>query len=617
MKRTHKCGELNSSHLNQTVTLAGWVHTRRDHGGLIFVDLRDISGLVQVVFSTSLRPNGPIGPEGDALFQKAQELKNEYVVRISGVVRKRPAGTENKQIPTGEIDVNAKELDILSPAVTPPFDISDFCEASEEVRLKFRYFDLRRPALQKNIISRHKIVKNIRDTLNENGFLEIETPFLTKPTPEGARDFLVPSRLVPGQFYALPQSPQLFKQILMVSGFDRYYQIARCFRDEDLRSDRQPEFTQIDLEMSFVEENDVIGTTERLLQGVFTKIVGSEISNPIPRLSYDEAMDQYGSDKPDLRWDSKIKNLTQTLKNTSANVFKTVIEAGGSIYGFKVGLKEEMSRKTLDDLISFVKSLGGKGLAWFKCVKDTESIRRGEGFESPLAKFMSQDESRNLAQQMELHAGDMLFLIADKTRLAQQVAGALRLELHKRLKSAMKQGQFHFLWIVAFPLFQWSDAENQWESMHHPFTSPHPEDWETLKKLTEADRRDPQSKFGQIRARAYDIVLNGAELGGGSIRIHDKTAQVKILSLLGLGAPEIENKFGFLLRALEAGAPPHGGIALGLDRLVAMIQGEDSIRDVIAFPKTQRGVCPLSSAPGPADAKQLKELGLEFRPRTR
>jgi aspartyl-tRNA synthetase len=584
------------------VILSGWVHTRRDHGGLIFVDLRDITGLVQVVFNSA-----------DPIFLEAQELKNEFVVQITGRVRKRPVGAENRQIPTGEIEVAAKKLDVLSTALTPPFEISDFCEASEEVRLTHRFLDLRRPAMQKNLITRHKTTQVLREYLNDRGFIEIETPILTKPTPEGARDFLVPSRLVPEHFYALPQSPQLFKQILMISGFDRYYQVARCFRDEDLRADRQPEFTQVDLEMSFVDEEDVIGVTEELIKKVFETAAGVKLPT-FQKLAYDEAMSRYGSDKPDLRWDSEIKDVTNAVRNSTANIFKNVVETKGSAYGFKIGLKEEMSRKTLDDLTAFVKALGAKGLAWFKCTKPTENLLRGEGFESPLAKFMAPTELGQLTQLMELHVGEILFLIADQTRTAQQITGAFRLELHKQLKTAMRPGAFHLLWVKDFPLFEWSDTEKQWESMHHPFTSPAPEDWNTLESLTTDDRHDPHSKFGQVRARAYDLVLNGTELGGGSIRIHDAKKQETILRLLDLKPDEIETKFGFLLRALKNGAPPHGGLALGLDRLVAILRGETSIRDVIAFPKTQKGFCPLSGAPGPADARQLKELGISIKP---
>jgi len=589
VKRTHRCGEVNTSHLNQTVILAGWVHTRRDHGGLIFVDLRDITGLVQVVFNSA-----------DPVFLEAQELKNEFVVQITGLVRKRPAGTENRQIPTGEIEVGAQKLEVLATALTPPFEISDFCEASEEVRLTYRFLDLRRPAMQKNLITRHKTAQTLREYLNGHDFIEIETPILTKPTPEGARDFLVPSRLVPEHFYALPQSPQLFKQILMVSGFDRYYQIARCFRDEDLRADRQPEFTQVDLEMSFVEEEDVIGVTEGLIKKVFENVAGVALPS-FPRLTYDEAMSRYGSDKPDLRWDSEIVDVSPALRNSGANVFKKALGAGGSVYGLRWKPKEEFPRKILDDLTAFAVALGAKGLAWFKC--------RPEGLDSPLVKFMSPDEINSLLALLKAGPGDTLFLIADRTRLAQQVTGALRLELHKR--EGPPPPGFKLAWVVDFPLFEWSDSDGEWQSMHHPFTAPRSRDLDALKKLNPAERRDPASRYGEIRARAYDIVLNGTELGGGSIRIHDARLQRHVLGLLGLKPPDYENKFGFLLRALENGAPPHGGLALGLDRLIAILRGETSIRDVIAFPKTQKGFCPLSAAPGPVDARQMKELHLQ------
>ncbi|MFN3966868.1 MAG: aspartate--tRNA ligase [Endomicrobiia bacterium] len=575
MKRTDYCGDLNSKKIGSKVVLCGWVHSRRDHGGVIFIDLRDIKGIVQVVFQ----------PEKKELFLKAEKLRSEYVLQIEGFVRARPKESINPKISTGEIEVVAEGLEILNTAEVPPFEITEFTNAGEETRLKYRYLDLRRPKLKNNLIFRNRVMQSVRKILSSEGFIEIETPFLTKSTPEGARDFLVPSRLNPGTFYALPQSPQLFKQILMISGFDKYFQIVRCFRDEDLRSDRQPEFTQIDLEMSFVDEEDVISITEKIISGVMKEVLNKEIKTPFMRLTYNESMNTYGTDKPDMRYKDimRIVDITDKVKNSNFRVFSEAVKSGGVVKCISVNGVDSLSRSAIDELTKFVISLGAKGLAWLKILSDGI-------LESPIKKFLSEEETAGLPKN------SIVFFIADRLELANTILGALRTNIIERVK-IKPENDFEFVWITDFPLFEWSEEEKRWVSVHHPFTMPK----EDLLSSSEF-------QLSSITARAYDIVLNGIELGGGSIRIHKRELQEKIFELLKISQEEAQSKFGFLLEALKYGAPPHGGIALGFDRFVAVLLGEDSIRDVIAFPKTQKGICPLTSAPDRVTEKQLKEL---------
>ncbi|MFH1259830.1 MAG: aspartate--tRNA ligase [Elusimicrobiota bacterium] len=582
MLRTDTCGQLSVNDLEKKVILCGWVHSTRDHGGIIFLDLRDRYGITQIVFDPE---------ESHELSNLARDLHGEFVVKITGTVRKRPEATINRALATGEIEVAAETVEILNTSKTPLIDISSDVQVSEEMRLRWRYLDLRRKSMQNNLILRSKIAGAIRQFFNRENFLEIETPSLTRSTPEGARDFLAPSRLTPGHFFALPQSPQLFKQILMVSGFDRYYQIVRCFRDEDLRADRQPEFTQVDLEMSFVEEQDVIGLTENLLAEVWEKVLGKKLSTPFLRLDYWQALERFGSDKPDLRFALELVNLTDIFSACQFKVFAEVVKKGGVIKGLKVEGGESFSRQEIDNLNRFVLTLGGKGLAWMKVTAN--------GLESNIVKFFSEQEKQNIQERFKAKAGDLLLFAADQRLTACNLLGSLRLHLAQKL-NLIPPGAENFLWVVDFPLLEYNPEENRWQSQHHPFTAPEPEDMKLWESAPE-----------KIRSRAYDIVLNGTEIGGGSIRIHQREFQEKVFSLLKISPEEAKEKFGFLLEALEYGAPPHGGLALGFDRLLAIITGSDSIREVIAFPKNQRGVCLMTGAPGLVSDKQLRELHIQ------
>ncbi|MBP9866101.1 MAG: aspartate--tRNA ligase [Candidatus Omnitrophica bacterium] len=585
MMRTATCGELTSRNLNQTVTLAGWVNTRRDHGNLIFVDLRDRWGITQIVFSLD---------KDGATHKKAEELRSEMVIKITGIVNKRPAGTENKKIPTGEIDVSVDTLEILNTCPTPPFEIGGDAYVNEELRLTYRFLDLRRKDMVEGLTTRYRITKIVRDYLDQQEFLEIETPYLTRSTPEGARDFLVPSRLTQGAFYALPQSPQLFKQLLMVAGYDRYFQLARCFRDEDLRSDRQPEHTQIDMEMSFVDENDVMGTVEGMIADVADKILGRKLTRPFRRMPYEEAMSRYGSDKPDLRFGMELSDLTPIFDGANFKIFNEVIAAKGRIRGisFTPPAGTEFSRKNFDDLTEWLKNYGAKGLAWFK-VKSASEV------ESPIAKFFDADRLARVIETLSSKPGDIIFMVASDPSISAVALGALRCKLAADYKQ-IREDAFEIFWVVDFPLFEWNEEDKRFQALHHPFTAPKDAD----KALLDTD---PAS----IKAKAYDLVLNGTEIGGGSIRIHDTETQQKVFSVLQITPAEQQNKFGFLLKALSYGAPPHGGLAIGLDRLTTLLLKRESIRDVIAFPKTQKGTCLMTEAPSAVDAKQLKELGIK------
>ena len=582
LHRTHRCGELSAANAGEIVTVMGWVQKNRNKGGLVFVDVRDRSGIIQVVFEE--------GKADADLIVKAAGLRSEYVVAVVGKVEKR-SGAVNEHISTGEIEVIPSELRVLSESATPPFPIEENSRTKEELRLKYRYLDLRRPDLQRNLMMRSQVATLTRQFLADEGFLEIETPILGKSTPEGARDYLVPSRVHPGSFYGLPQSPQLFKQLLMCSGYDRYFQIAKCFRDEDLRADRQPEFTQIDMELSFVDVDDVIDVNERLLAKLFRDVLGVEVSLPIPRMTWQEAMDRYGSDKPDTRFGMELTDVTETVKDFDFVVFKGAVENGGSVRGINVKGQGGMPRKKIDKLVSFAKDYGAKGLAYI-------AIQEDGSFKSSFAKFMTEEQSKNLIDAMAGEAGDLLLFAADKNKVVWDVLGALRVELAKQLE-LLDKNEYSFVWITEFPLLEWSEEQNRYTAMHHPFTMPMEEDLQYLDS-------DP----GRVRAKAYDITLNGNEIGGGSIRIFQNEIQEKMFEVLGFTKEQAHSQFGFLLDAFRYGVPPHAGLAYGLDRMVMLMAKEDSIRDVIAFPKIKDASCLMTDAPGEVDEKQLLELGL-------
>lgn len=583
MKRTHNCGELTAHSDGEKVTLMGWVQRRRDHGGLIFVDLRDRSGFVQVVFSPETYKEA---------FNVAEKVRNEYVLSISGTVGKRPEGTINENIGTGEIEVYASDISILNAAKTPPFNVEDDVEVDETVRLKYRYLDLRRPEMQRTMILRHKITMAMRKFLDERDFLEIETPILTKSTPEGARDYLVPSRVHPGEFFALPQSPQIFKQILMVAGMEKYFQIARCFRDEDLRADRQPEFTQLDMEMSFLNQEEILALMEEMMAYIFAKTLNKEISVPFPRISYEEAMSKYGSDKPDLRFGIPLIDIGDIAVNSEFKVFASVVNGGGQVKGINAQGCGKYSRKDIDDLTKYVSIYGAKGLAWMMVTE--------EGVKSAIAKFFTEEQLQQIVDRMDAKPGDLLMFVADKPSVVADSLGHLRLEIAKR-ENLIDQKELNFVWLVDFPLLEFDEDEKRWVAIHHPFTSPKDEDLEILSS-------DP----GKVRAKAYDLILNGVELGGGSIRIHRRPVQEQLFELLGLSKEQAVEKFGFLLDAFEYGTPPHGGIAFGIDRMVMLMTGRETIRDVIAFPKTQSATDLMTQAPGTVAPKQLKELHIKL-----
>ncbi len=584
LKRSHRCGEVSVQNVGESVTVMGWVQKQRNKGGIIFVDLRDRSGILQVIFEES-----DCGTEN---FAKAEKLRSEFVVAVTGRVTRRE-GAVNENLATGEIEVRADQVRILSEAETPPFPIEADSKTKEELRLKYRYLDLRRPDLQRNLMLRSKIATSIRAFLSDEGFLEIETPILNKSTPEGARDYLVPSRVHPGTFYALPQSPQIFKQLLMCSGYDRYFQIAKCFRDEDLRADRQPEFTQVDLEMSFVDVDDVIDATERMVAKVCKEAIGLEVSLPIERMTWDEAMNRFGSDKPDTRFGMELTDVSDVVKGCGFGVFTGALDAGGSVRGINVKGNAEMPRKKIDALVEFAKGYGAKGLAYL-CVMPDGS------FKSSFAKFMTEDELKALSEAMGGGPGDLLLFAADRLKTVYAVLGALRVELAKQL-GLIDENKFHFLWVTEFPQFEWSDEEERFVAMHHPFTMPMEEDLEYLES-------DP----GRVRAKAYDIVLNGVELGGGSVRIYRSDIQERMFEALGFTKEKAHEQFGFLLDAFTYGVPPHAGLAIGLDRFVMLLVKAESIREVIAFPKVKDASCLMSAAPDVVDAKQLEELHLSI-----
>ena len=584
LHRSHRCTEVNNTMVGNTVTVMGWVQKSRNKGGIIFVDLRDRSGILQVIFEEA-----NCGAES---FAKAEKLRSEFVVAITGEVAKR-GGAVNENLATGDIEVIAKDIRILAEADTPPFPIEENSKTKEDLRLKYRYLDLRRPDLQKNIMMSSKVTTLVRSFMADEGFIEIETPTLCKSTPEGARDYLVPSRIHPGEFYALPQSPQIYKQLLMCSGYDRYFQIARCYRDEDLRADRQPEFTQIDMELSFVDVDDVIDVNERLLAKLFKEVIGVDVQLPIQRMTYKEAMERFGSDKPDLRFGMELCDVTDVVKDCEFVVFKNAIEAGGSVRGINAEGQGAMPRKKIDALVDFAKGYGAKGLAYI-------AIHEDGTMKSSFAKFMKDEEMQALVEKMNGKPGDLLLFAADKSKLVYDVLGALRLEIADQL-GLLKKDEYRFVWITEFPLLEWSEELGRYQAMHHPFTMPMEEDLQYIES-------DP----GRVRAKAYDIVLNGTEIGGGSVRIHQDDIQEMMFKALGFTMERAYDQFGFLLNAFKYGVPPHAGLAYGLDRLVMLMAQEDSIRDVIAFPKVKDASCLMSEAPNTVDAKQLEELGISI-----
>ncbi len=585
-KKSHSCGELRKKDIGKNITLMGWVQSRRDHGGLIFIDLRDRKGMTQIVFDPE---------ESTEAHQKAHNIKNEYVIAVKGRVVPRLAGSENPNMPTGEIEVKTKQIKILNISEALPFNIDDKLEINDNLRLKYRYLDLRRPKMQKNMNLRHQICMEIRNYLNNKGFLDIETPFLTKSTPEGARDYIVPSRVNPGKFYALPQSPQLFKQLLMIAGFERYFQIVRCFRDEDLRADRAPEFTQLDMEMSFIDREEVFSLIEEMFVHLFKKLLNIKIKIPFLKMDYQEAISKYGTDKPDLRFGMEIINLTEIFQDSSFGIFQDVIKNQGKICTIKIEEDREFSRKKLDDWQSFISSFGAKGLSFIK-------FKDGKDFQSSITKFLSSEEIEKIRLKTKAKTGNLILIIADQKEVVYEALGNLRLKLANDLNLINKdKEEYNFLWVIDFPLITYNQKEKRYEAVHHPFTAPLDEDI----KLLDSDSL-------KIRAKAYDLVLNGNEIGSGSIRIHNNDLQKKIFKLLGIDDKKAEQKFGFLLQALKYGAPPHGGIAFGLDRLVMLLAGARSIREVIAFPKTQKATCLLTDAPSEVDLKQLKDLHIKL-----
>ena len=582
LKRTLMCGEVRESNVSQKITLMGWVQRNRKLGGLQFIDLRDRTGIMQIVFGEEINAEA---------FEKAKDVRPEYCIAVTGEVVLREA--PNNNMPTGLVELKCEELKILSESDTPPIYIKEGLDAAENIRLKYRYLDLRRPDMQRIFMIRSKVSKSVRDYLDANNFLEVETPILTKSTPEGARDYLVPSRNYPGMFYALPQSPQIFKQLLMVSGFDRYYQIAKCFRDEDLRANRQPEFTQIDLEMSFVEEEDVIKMNEGLVAHVFKEVAGVDVKLPIKRMTFKDAMEKYGSDKPDLRFGMEITNITEDVKDMDFVVFKSALETGGSVRALCLKGGASLGRKPIDKLGEFVKTYKAKGLAWIQIKED--------GVKSSIAKFLTDDVTNSIIKTMNAEVGDAIFIVADKNSVVFQSLGALRLELAKQFDLIKDKNEFNFTWITEFPLFEYSEEDGRYYAAHHPFTSPMDEDLDMI-----------ESNPGEVRSKAYDLVLNGEELGGGSIRIHDSKLQQRMFKALGFTEESAQERFGFLIDAFKFGPPPHGGLAFGLDRMIMFLAGTENIKDVIAFPKNQNAYCYLSEAPNIVDENQLEDLGISI-----